>query len=696
MAPEQATADPHIDHRADIYAVGVMAYELLTGRPPFTGNTPQEILAAHVTEAPASMSTRRTTLPTELDQFVMKCLAKRPADRWQTTEEMLPLLENLATPSGGLTPTATVPVNAVPKKRSVALAPALIVALAAVGLFGWSLVRDSPPVVTIANFRQLTNAPEMELDPAISPDGREVVYAAGYLPDLHLYVRDLGGGRPLALTADRAGMQFRPRWTPDGGDIVFYDVDPASRSGRALRIPRFGGTTQAIGPELVWDIHEDRGVVGGRDGLSLQPLGGGEATLVPTETPPHSAVWSRNGRALAFVLGNNMFGNPLTQIGSIAPSAIWTVALDGEEPTMVAGGDGSLNTSPAWMPDGRTVLFVSDRDGPRDVYAVRLDGALGARGDAVRVTTGLNPHSITLSADGSTLAFAQLTFRTNIVEIPIPSSGSASITAARPVTSGNQTVENHGISFDNRWLAYDSNLEGNQDIYLMPTDGGEARRITTHPGDDFHPDPSPDGSEIVFYSTRFGLRDLFLISADGTGETRLTDDPRDERHPTFSSDGLAIAFEAAWPQNDVYVITREAVGAPWSAPRQITTTGGRHPRWSQDGSRILYNTDADEIGIVTLSGEDQSVFSAPVTGFAGAEWPLWSPDEREIYFTTVDPTGVRGLYAVSAAGGTPRPLILFDDPSKQMPFSFSISGDRIYLSVTEYDSDIFVTDIETR
>ena len=230
----------------------------------------------------------------------------------------------------------------------------------------------------------------------------------------------------------------------------------------------------------------------------------------------------------------------------------------------------------------------------------------------------------------------------------------------------------------------------------MPTDGGEVRRITTHPGDDFHPDPSPDGSEIVFYSTRFGLRDLFLISADGTGETRLTDDPRDERHPTFSSDGLAIAFEAAWPQNDVYVITREAVGAPWSAPRQITTTGARHPRWSQDGSRILYNTDADEIGIVTLSGEDQSVFSAPVTGFAGAEWPLWSPDEREIYFTTVDPTGVRGLYAVSAAGGTPRPLILFDDPSKQMPFSFSISGDRIYLSVTEYDSDIFVTDIETR
>jgi TolB protein len=446
----------------------------------------------------------------------------------------------------------------------------------------------------------------------------------------------------------------------------------------------------------VWDVREGRVVSDRGAGLFLQPLSGGDSILVPTESRPHSAVWSPDGNALAFVLGNLMFGNPLTQIGSIAPSAIWTVALDGGAPTMVAGGDGSLNTSPAWMPDGRTVLFVSDRDGPRDVYAIRLDAALRPRGNPVRVTTGLNPHSVTLSADGRALAFAQLTFRTNIMEIPIPSSGSSSIGDARPLTSGNQIVENHGASLDGRWLAYDSNLEGNQDIYLVSTNGGEARRITTDPGDDFHPDPSPDGSEVVFYSTRFGLRDLFLISADGTGEIRLTDDPRDERHPAFSPDGLAIAFEAAWPRNNVYVITREAVGAPWSAPRQITTTTGRHPRWSRDGSRILYNTDANEIGIVTLSGEDHRVFSARSAGFTGAEWPLWSPDGRSVYFTGADSSGAQGLYSMPAEGGIPRVLIRFDDPSKQLPFSFSVSDDKVYLSVTQYDSDIFVTDIEIR
>jgi len=92
----------------------------------------------------------------------------------------------------------------------------------------------------------------------------------------------------------------------------------------------------------------------------------------------------------------------------------------------------------------------------------------------------------------------------------------------------NQIVEAHGLSRDGQWLAFDSNLEGNQDIYLMPAEGGEPRRVTRDPGADMHPDFSPDGSEIVFYSTRHGTRDLFLISADGKDEVRLTDGPSED------------------------------------------------------------------------------------------------------------------------------------------------------------------------
>ena len=105
MAPEQATADPHVDHRADIYAVGALAYEMLCGRPPFTAPTPQALLAAHITQTPEPASRYRPAISAQLNALVMRCLEKRAADRWQSAAELVPQLDAMATPSGGLTPT---------------------------------------------------------------------------------------------------------------------------------------------------------------------------------------------------------------------------------------------------------------------------------------------------------------------------------------------------------------------------------------------------------------------------------------------------------------------------------------------------------------------------------------------------------------------------------------------------------------
>jgi serine/threonine-protein kinase len=109
MAPEQAAADPHVDHRADIYAVGTLAYEMLTGRTPFTAPTPQAQLAAHITQTPDPITKHRPAVPAAVNGLLMRCLEKHPADRWQTAAELMAQLEVVLTPSGGMTPSQALP-----------------------------------------------------------------------------------------------------------------------------------------------------------------------------------------------------------------------------------------------------------------------------------------------------------------------------------------------------------------------------------------------------------------------------------------------------------------------------------------------------------------------------------------------------------------------------------------------------------
>ena len=130
MAPEQAAGDPHVDHRADIYALGALGYEMLTGRPPFAGLGPQQLLAAHVTQTPEPVTQHRTAVPPTLAALVMRCLEKKAADRWQQASDIVQQLEAIATPTSGLTPTDTTPT--VPSDAEAAIRrarPARVAAL---------------------------------------------------------------------------------------------------------------------------------------------------------------------------------------------------------------------------------------------------------------------------------------------------------------------------------------------------------------------------------------------------------------------------------------------------------------------------------------------------------------------------------------------------------------------------------------
>jgi serine/threonine-protein kinase len=144
MAPEQAMAEATVDHRVDIYAVGVLGYEMLTGHPVFEASTAQAILAAHVLEQPKDIRERRPEVPPLLAEALLKCLAKNPADRWQSADELLAQLELVTTtPSGGVTPTTTRPFEATKAKPSAAkprrtmvagIVAALVVVSAVVGV----------------------------------------------------------------------------------------------------------------------------------------------------------------------------------------------------------------------------------------------------------------------------------------------------------------------------------------------------------------------------------------------------------------------------------------------------------------------------------------------------------------------------------------------------------------------------------
>jgi hypothetical protein len=174
MAPEQATASPQTDHRADIYALGVMAYEMLAGMPHFAGRSPQAMLAAHVMEEPEPIERRRPVIPPMLAGLVRDCLAKRPADRPQTALEVMHMLDAIATPTGGTVPTTAVrpltPRNGTPASRR-RIAGAIVALALLLGVGGLWLWRQQPvpagPGLTAAD------APAVGTTSAVDSPGSE-------------------------------------------------------------------------------------------------------------------------------------------------------------------------------------------------------------------------------------------------------------------------------------------------------------------------------------------------------------------------------------------------------------------------------------------------------------------------------------------------------------------------------------------
>jgi serine/threonine-protein kinase len=707
MAPEQASADPHLDHRVDIYAVGAVAYELLTGRPVFMGTTPQMVLSAHVTEAPVPITKYRETVPRALEALVMRCLEKKPADRWQSAEELLPQLEALATPSGGITPTQTQPVSAAPaalRRPRLLVAAAAAVALIVLGTLAALVLRPRPLGIILSDIAAVTSEPGVEFQPAISPDGKEVAYVAGAIGAPHLVVRSVAGGGEARPADSSLLSEWLPSWSRDGdfvrfgacraGGCAWSETGKLGGAVRPVRMPQRALRQRAV----AWAPDGARLAFVIRDSLFVAAAADTAARLVAVHTAGywwlHSLAWSPDGRRIAYVNGN-----PAWQVsGNVAGSSIWVVSVSGGAPHEVVSA-AHLNVSPVWL-DARHLLFVSNRDGPRGVYVVEI-GRAGPRGEPRLVPGVADPHSISYSVAARTLAWAKFTLRQNIRAYPLGRPGPISIRDGQRVTSGSQVIEEHDVSPDGRSLVFDSNRRGNMDLYRMPVGGGEAVALTADSGDEFGPRWSPDGREIAFYAdVAPGLSDLFIMSATGGAPVTTLN----VRGPLtaiarWSPNGREIAFQMERDPGHVGIelVSRDSIGGPWRQARPLTDLCVAPADWAPDGAGVLCRArTGSEFLLVSPDGRVLRRYDlAAANGLEpGADvsslYACYSRDGHTIYLPATHRDGRRGVWAVPASGGPARLVVAADDPAVALMGALSVGPDRLYVTVAEYESDIWV------
>jgi Tol biopolymer transport system component/tRNA A-37 threonylcarbamoyl transferase component Bud32 len=704
MSPEQVEGKD-VDQRSDIYSLGIILYEMVTGRVPFEGDTPFTIGVKHKSEPPRNPKEINSQIPDDLNNMILKCLGKEKKQRYQSAGEAHAELENIekgipttekVTPKRKPLTSKEITIKFDPKKFFIP-AFVFIVFLTVIGYF---LFRSGPKLVDIkiGRTQQITHAPGIEIDPAISPDGKMMAYAAGPESQMHLYTRQIAGGRTINLTESFPGNHRWPQWSPDGTRIAF-------QSGEATIyvVPALGGIPKQLvepSPEVIvrtpsWSPDGKQFAYVQDRNIYVCSIDGGKPRKIAEAFDPYSLSWSPDGSKIAYVSGNPafVFGRPI--IGNIAPSSIWIVSTIKGVPFQMTNNN-YLNVSPVWTPDGRNLLFVSNQGGSRDVYQLPLSASSEPSGPPIRLTTGLNAHTISISIDSNNLAYSVFTYTANIWSIRIPKGEAVSISEAQPVTEGGQAIEGISVSPDGKWLVFDSNRSGNQDIYKMPVGGGEYEQLTTNPSDDFIPSWSPDGKEIVFYSFRKGNRDIHLMTADGRSIRQLTDDPAQERYPDWSPNGKQLVFMSdKTGRQELFVFSRSKEDFDWGAPKQLTFDGGKYPRWSPDGSLIAYTYDASLRVILPEGGDPQILVSShdPAT-IPVPIFPEWSSDGQTIYYKGYNNEGDSSFWSVPVVGGKPKLLVRFDDAlRKSIRIEFATDGSRLFFTLTDSKSDLWVMDL---